>query len=463
MRHHATTSRNDITQENRKAIMMTPPTIVPAPRTRVRAARSSLVVLVALLLVLAGCGNGGSGGGTDANGKVTLRFSWWGDQVRAAATEKAIKAFEAANPKIVVKGEYAEFDAYFDRIATSVAAGKGPDVITMGGAYPREYGDRGALLDLSRVKQELDLSKIDEAALGNGKFSGKQYGVPTGVNTYGVVINPAIFKAAGVALPDEDTWTWDDFARIAAEVSDKAPKGTYGAEDPTAADSLDLFSRQQGESLYTKDGGLAITDQTLTNWWTMTKSMRDSGATPSASLTEELASQASPEQTLMGRGRAAMKVGWSNQLTAFRAASGKPLELFRAPGESAGQPGQWLQASQLYTINGRSKHPAEAAKLVNFLVNSPVAGKIILTDRGIPSNPDVLRGITPVLTEDQKDESAYLERITKEAGPPLIIGPTGSTDTPGILTRLNAEVLFNRQSPAEAAKKFVDEVKAAIA
>ena len=441
---------------------MTAPTTAAGPRKRRRAvAGSPLVVLVALLLVLAGCGSGSSGDA--ANGKVTLRFSWWGDQVRAAATEKAITAFEAENPKIIVKGEFADFDAYFDRIATSVAAGKGPDVITMGGAYPREYGDRGALLDLSRVKKELDLSKIDQAALGNGKFSGKQYGVPSGVNTYGVVINPAVFKAAGVALPDQDTWTWDDFARIAAEISKKAPKGTYGAEDPTTADTLDLFSRQQGESLYTKGGGLAISAQTLTKWWTLTQAMRDSGATPSASLTEELVSQTSPEQTLMGRGLAAMRVEWSNQLTALRDASGKPLELVRAPGESVGQPGQWLQASQLYTINARTKHPVEAAKFVNFLVNSTTAGKIILTDRGIPSNPDVLQGITPVLTADQKDESAYLARITKVAGPPLIIGPTGSTDTPGILQRLNAEVLFNRDSPPAAAKKFVDEVKAAIA
>lgn len=422
------------------------------------------MVLVALLLVLAGCGNGGGGGsGTDASGKVTLRFSWWGDQVRADATQKAIDAFEAENPKIVVKGEFAEFDAYFDRIATSVAAGKGPDVITMGGAYPREYGDRGALLDLSRVKTELDLSKMDAAALGNGKFSGKQYGVPTGVNTYGVIINPAIFTAAGVTLPADDTWTWDDFARIAGEISKAAPKGTYGAEDPTAADTLDLYSRQKGQSLYTKDGNLAITSGTLTDWWTLTRSMRDSGATPAASLTEELASQASPEQTLMGRGRAAMKLGWSNQLTAMRAASGKPLKLVRAPGESVGQAGQWLQASQLYTINARTQHAKEAAKFVNFLVNTAVAGKIILTDRGIPSNPDVLQGIAASLTADQKDESAYIERVTGKAGPPLIIGPTGSTDTPGILTRLNSEVLFNRNSPAEAAKKFIDEVKAAIA
>ncbi|MFY1671097.1 ABC transporter substrate-binding protein [Plantactinospora sp. WMMB334] len=430
-----------------------------ARATRARSLRTrigAVAVSAGMLLGVAACGDSGGEGGP-----VELRFSWWGNNDRAQATQKVIDAFQAQNPDIKVSGTSSDFNAYFDKLATEVAAGDAPDVITLGGAYPREYGDRGALLDLARVKGELTTDKIDAAALGNGRFDDKQYGVPTGVNTFAIVVNPAVFSRAGVPMPDDSAWTWDDFVRIAGEISAKSPKGTYGVADPTSADVLDLYSRQRGEGLYTPDGKVAISRETVTQWWTMTVGLRNSGATPPASVTTELAGQPAPEQTLMGRGLAGMQFDWSNQLGSLRKASGQPLELLRAPGES-GRPGMWLQASQLYTINARTEHPEEAAKFVDFLVNSPEAGKLILTDRGIPANSEVLTAVLPALNPDQAAQAKFIERVTPQAGPPLVIGPTGSTDTRLILQRLNAEVLFDRKSPSAAADEFVKQVEAAI-
>lgn len=410
-------------------------------------------------LGLAGCG----GGSDSADGTTALRFSWWGNADRATATERMIEVFEAANEGVTVSGEYADFTGYFDRLATNVAANDAPDVMTLGGAYPREYGDRGALLDLSEVADALPLDGIDATALGNGEFSGVQYGVPTGVNTYCVAVNPAVFEQAGVPLPDDDTWSWDDFEEIAGRISAATPDGTYGAADPTTADCLDLYSRQLGEALYTADGGVAITADTLQEWWTRTLRMSKAGATPPASLTTELLGDAAPEQTLIGRNLAGMMVGWSNTLPALRAASGVPLALLRAPGETTGQaPGMWLQASQVYAISSRTEHPDEAARLVDFLVNSPEAGAIVLADRGIPANADVLAAITPDLDPDQQAQAEFVARVTPLVGDALVIGPVGSTETRGVVERLNADVLFDRTDPATAGQDFVDQVSSLI-
>ncbi|MET8003991.1 ABC transporter substrate-binding protein [Nonomuraea glycinis] len=422
--------------------------------------RLAALCLTTVLLAAAGCGGGSS---ESDDGTIELRFGWWGNNDRAAATQKVIDAFQKQNPKIKVKGSFTDFNSYFDRLATEVAAGGAPDVITLGGAYPREYGDRGALLDLSKVSSVLKTDKIGTAALDNGKFSNIQYGVPTGVNAVAVVVDPEVFKAAGVALPDDETWTWDDFKRIAKEIAEKSPKGTFGLADPTKTDMLDIYSRQRGEALYTADGKVGISEKTLVDWWTMTLELRDAGATPPASQTAELITQPAPEQSLIGRGLAGMQFDWSNQLTALRTASGHPLELMRMPGESgATQPGAWLQASQLYTINAKSEHPQEAAKLVDFLVNSADAGKIILADRGISANSDVRTAIESSLKEEEVIQAKFIDELTPKAGPPLVVGPTGSTDTPKILDRVNAEVLFDRQKPAEAAADFLKQVGAAI-
>ncbi|WP_220449023.1 ABC transporter substrate-binding protein [Nonomuraea mesophila] len=423
-----------------------------------RSTRLAALCLAGVMLAASACGGGSSG---SEDGTVELRFGWWGNNDRADATQKVIDAFQAKNPGITVKGSYTDFNSYFDRLATEVAAGRAPDVITLGGAYPREYGDRGALLDLSKVTLKTD--KIGTAALDNGKFGGVQYGVPSGVNAIATVINPAVFDKAGVEVPDGDTWTWDDFKRIAKELSGKLPKGTFALADPTRTDMLDAYSRQRGEALYTADGKVAISAKTLVDWWTMTLELRDAGATPPASQTAELITQPAPEQSLMGRGLAAMQFDWSNQLTALTKAAGTPLKLIRVPGESAAtQPGMWLQASQIYSINARSEHPEEAAKFVDFLVNSTDAGKIILADRGIPANSDVREGIASVLGEEEKAQADFIDDLTPKAGPPLVIGPAGSTDTPKILDRVNAEVLFDRQKPAEAAADFIQQVGTAI-
>ena len=422
--------------------------------------RKSLAVLTAaaLLAVTAGCSSPSSNKAED--GPVEIRFSWWGNAGRADLTNKAIAEFEAANPNIKVKPEYGDISGYFDKLATQMAANDAPDVITMGGAYPAEYANRGALLDLGKVQGSLDLSKIDPGALENGQVKGKQYGVSTGANALAIVVNPAVFTAAGVPMPDDSTWSWDDFARIAGGITAKSPKGTYGTATVLTHDSLDAFARQRGESLYTQDGQLGLGKQTVQDYFDYSLKLSESGAAPSASETVEKLN-VSTEQTLMGMGKAGMMLTWSNSLTALSKASGADLKLLKLPGEKP-TPGIWLQSSQFYTISARSKHTDAAAKLVNFLVNNQAAAKIIQSDRGIPGNSEMRAAIQDLLTPQGKVEADYINQIGKMDFAPTYIGPTGSTAVSEITARINTDVLFKRLTPEKAAEQWLSESKAAI-
>jgi multiple sugar transport system substrate-binding protein len=426
------------------------------PRRAIRLASAALGVA----LFATACG----GGDASDDGSVTIRFSWWGNEDRAKITNQAVDAFEKANPGITVETESIDFNSYFDRLATSVAAGDEPDVITMGGAYPREYADRGVLLDLEQVSGDLDLSKLDKSALANGSFDDTQYGVPTGVNTYGLIANPAIFEAAGVAMPNDDTWSWDDYVRIAREISANSPEGTFGSVDPTSPDTLDLYANQKtGDGLYSEGGGLAIEKDTVRDWFDMTTELMESGATPPASVTAELSGQPAPEQTLLGQGKAAMMFGWSNLITAYREASGAELALLRAPGETTDEgTGMWLQASQLYTISKRSEHPEAAAKLIDFLISDTGAADLIKADRGIPANPDLRAHLEASLDASAKVEFDFVDRMSGLVDGDFVIGPTGSTESVDIMTRVNQSVLFGQASPDEGAEQFVSELTNAV-
>jgi hypothetical protein len=155
--------------------------------------------MAVLALALTGCG-----GSTPAasDGTVTLRFSWWGSDVRHKMTEKLIAAFEAENPNIKVEGEYGDWSGYWDKLATQVASQDAPDIIQMDAQYLGEYAERGALLEL----KDVDLSKFDKAAADAGKTADGQFAVTAGMNALVVLANPALLSASGVSLPDDSSW-----------------------------------------------------------------------------------------------------------------------------------------------------------------------------------------------------------------------------------------------------------------
>lgn len=411
--------------------------------------------LAAAALLLSGCGAASSPEkeGTAAD-PVTIRFAWWGNDARAKTTFEVIKAFEAENPGIKVKGENSEFSSYWDKMATQVAGGDTPDVITMSGSYPSEYSSRGVLLDLEKVKDKIDTSKFAPGTVDLGQINGKQYTVTAGVNSMSMILDPAVFKAAGVELPKDDTWTWKEYQDIAAKITKGSPEGTFGTT-PMANDSfLAVWARQGGEPLYADDGKkLGISEARAADWMQLNLDLQQSGGSPSASQVVEDTS-AQPEQTLLGQGKQGMKISWSNQLNSY---SSKDLVIAKLPNESV-KGGAWLRSSMEYGISAKSKNTAAAAKFVDFLVNSKEAGTLIKSDRGMPANLDVREAVKPLLNENQVKEAAYLDRVAEMKLTPPTPLPAGSSATMEVLNRNMTDVLFDKATPEAGAKKFIEEV-----
>lgn len=420
-----------------------------------------LAVLVATVLALtvAGCSGGGS---QSAGAKQTIRFSWWGDTDRLATTKKVLAAFQKQHPNITVQVETTgDTDSYFDKLATEMAANDAPDVMTLGGAYPREFSDRGALLDLSTVSAQPDLSKFPASTLAASKFNGKQYGVPTGGNAIGLIINPKIFQQAGVPLPDTASWTWEDFVRTAARITANSPKGTYGFE-PRTVDTIGVYAQQRGSAVYNTQGKLGVSADTLADYWRMEQTLLKNKGIPSASQIQELV-DASPEQTLMGQGKAAMTIGYSNLLGTYAQSSGDKLELATIPGAHEYRyAGPTILPSQYYAIPAKSEHRQAAAELISFLVNSPTAGNLIKDDRGMPFQTDVRKAIAPQLDAYGRANAAYLDQVAKNGTPTAPIPPAGGSALNDTMNKLDSDVLFGRTTPQAAATECLKELQDAL-
>lgn len=429
-----------------------------ATRTRRIAAAA---MASALVLGLAACGSDdkapGAAGGDD---KVNLTFAWWGSDTRHEVTQKVIAEFEKKHPNIKITPDYTSWDSYFEKLNVAAAGGNLPDVITQEERFLTEYATRDLLLDLKGLG--LDTSKIDSTILDSGSIDGKLYGVATGINVHGVVVDPEIFKETGVALPDDTKWTWDDYVSIANEISEKSGGKYYGVQNYSFNEvTLKILARQKGEEVFTKDGKIGVSEATVTEWFQRSVDLLGKGS-PDASVSTEVQG-AGVEGSLPASGKGAMAWFWSNQLPAISKAAGRPMQVLRAPGESQfARGGQFFKPSMFYSASAKTKHPEEAKLFIDFLINSEEAGKLILTDRGLPGNTDVRASVVPLLGEADTIGAEFVSGLEGSIVDGTPVPPVGSGKATEITGRVNSDVLFGNITPAQGAKRWIEEMNAAI-
>lgn len=427
----------------------------------------SAVVAGAAALALAACsggdggaGNSGTGGGeVDTEQPVELHIAWWGNDGRAAIMAEAIDLFEAEYPTItVVEEPVGAPDDLFNRLATDFASGTAPDVFALGGAKPQEYGAAGALLDLATVSEQLPTDGYPDFTLTNATVDDTLYGLPTGGNAIGVLINPTIFEQAGVALPEAD-WTWEEFIDIANQISANAGDGIVGL-DLRLQDILGTYVAQYTETgIYDWDGQLAVDAATIQQWYDLEAGLVEAGGLPDPSVIVEHWN-VTPDLSLFGTGRAAMTFSYSNQIAAYQAGTGADVEILTPP-TSTGVSGLAVLPSQFWAIASGSEHPAEAALLVDWLLNQPAAAEIILSDRGLPFNPDTLSVVEPLLAPADAQAAAYLTEVL-EIGVVAPPQPAGGAILNELSQRIESEILFDRVSSAEGAQQWIDELSASL-
>lgn len=423
--------------------------------------RRAVLAAAGLTLGLALTGCAGSGNPAGQNGPVELNFVFWGDANRAKVTEAALRVFEEKNPGIKVKTEYQDSGPYADKLATRFAGGNPPDVLAMANRSLLEYAQRGALADLKTLP-ELKLDAVPETVLSRGTVDGKLYGLATGVTTIGVVVNKTITDQAGVTIPDDKTWSWEDYAKFASEVTQKTGGKVYGAGYDVATETGPiLLARQRGEDFYTKDNKLGVSEETIRDWFQYSVDLRKAGGYPPAGFFEQIGG--SPAQSYLAKGTVASQLIPINNFKGYNDAVEGDVVLLRVPGETtAERRGYSADPTMLWSVAAKSKHPKEAAKLVDFLTNDSDGAAHTLTQRGVPINPDVAESITSKLSKDDKTFVDMMAAIQEDELPEAYVYPKGASIVADTLKQLATEVEFGRISPADAAKTFLEKSNAAI-
>ena len=398
----------------------------------------------------------GSGGDDDSGGKTKIVFSYWGSDSRQKLTETAIAAFEKKNPTIDVEGDFSDWDSYYEKLATKTAAGDAPDVMSIEIRGLAEYAGRGILADVSGKVTTTDL---DQGVLKAGQIDGKQYAIPTGVNAFPMIVNKKTLEKYGQKAPDDKTWTWDEYISLAQKVTEKGGGKVWGTEYNENPAFLQIFAAQRGEQYYA-NGKVALSEQTIKDWWALLQKIIDSKAGPGAA--EMLETGTKVDQAMLATNKSAFGSWWSNQLDALTKGSGQDLDLLRMPkSPGATTSGMFLQPAMYYTVSAKSEESEAAGKFVDFLVNDPEAGAIVLSDRGLPTNTKVVEAIKGKLSPADQKVLAFMDTIKGDLSP-ISIPPKGAMEMEDILKRATASVLFGKTKPDEAAKTFLSEADAAL-
>ncbi|MCG7310409.1 extracellular solute-binding protein [Brachybacterium sp. ACRRE] len=423
----------------------------------------ALTLAVPTALTLAACGpNRSSSETSGSDGSSALRFMWWGNAVRDKATRGAIDAYGDVESDLGISAEPADWSGYWDKLATQVAGGDMPDVVQMDEKYLSEYGNRGALLDLE--KAGLETGDFEDSSVAAGEVPDKGLlAINAGINAPVLLANAAVFEDAGIDLPDDTTWTWDDLASLAADITKATDDGVYGLQQIGLVQAtFQVYMRQLGKDQYSADGaGFAAED--AEKFLAYAKSLQETKAAPDASVSVEEAGQ-SVDQSLFATGKCALQVAWSNQVVAYDTAAGGKVHVLRMPSMTgkAADAQLWYKASMYFAVSAKTTAEEQAVAFVDWLVNSEDAGRLLLAERGVPANLTVREAIADDLTDADIKAVDFIESIADELGDAPVITPQGGGQFEDILTRCGEDLLFGRTDTKAAGKDLLDQLTSAI-
>lgn len=187
---------------------------------------------------------------------VTLTYWQYEFKTKVEAVNELIRRFEAQNPGIKVLHQTFPYDAYQQKVATSIPAGQGPDVVNLYYGWAPTWVKAGYLVPLP----EDWAKRVDESfvpMVQAAKVAGKLYGVPTAVRSLALFYNKDLFRQAGLSGPPR---TWGEFLEAAKRLTVKQGNRFTQIGYGVAPDGQDhhlvreVLLRQFGGRPYSEDG-----------------------------------------------------------------------------------------------------------------------------------------------------------------------------------------------------------------
>lgn len=400
------------------------------------------------------------GSSADSQEEITLKISWWGNQNRHDYTQKILDKYTELHPNVKFEAMPSGWDGYFDKLSTQAASGTMPDIVQMDYLYITTYAKNNSLADLQPYVDNgtIDVSGISDEVVNAGKIDDKLAGIVGSTGCLAVGYNPAVFEEAGMEEPNASgNWTWDDFVKTAKEVKEKT--GKLGVTSTGVVDDTNLFNfwvRQHGEQLFSDDNkSLGYKDdQIMVDYLDMWKDLMDAGAAANPDEYAQivtLGQEAGPVVT----GDAAMINENNNYASKLSSRNGN-LEVTIPPVNETNTKAMWNKPGYFLCISETSKVKDEAAKFIDWFINSDESNDIMMAERGVPSSSKVREHLvnSGKMDEKQKEMFAYADEVLEYSGKAPAPDPIGISEVGESFKNYAYKAFYGEMSTADAAASF---------
>ena len=427
--------------------------------------------------LLAACGgNGGAASSTASSAAeaasvaglssdpVTLTMSWWGGESRHNAYQETLKAFSAEHTTITVNPTFAAWSGWEDTMSTKFAGGVAEDVCQINWNWLYNYSGNGqTFLDLNSVTDYLDMSQWDDAKLGACNVANAQQCVPISMTGRIFYWNMTTFNKAGIT---EVPATEDDLFAAGKAFQEKLGDDYYplhlGAYDRMILMVFYLESKYGKDWADPTTSTLNYTADEIAEGIDFIKSLVDGHVImPLPTYYGANGDGATHQSNEWITGKIAGIFEWDSAASKYQDA----LDEENKPGFTVGEEikfgdynGGFSKVSMGLAITKTSKCVAEAATLINFLLNEEKGASIMGSECGIPASKAGLgyAQAAGAVKDLVADANAKVMAFTTNKLDPLFENNDLKASGTGIYQEVFDNIDYGDETPEEAVNGLLD-------
>ena len=388
---------------------------------------------------------------------ITLRFAWWGGDERNAATLEVIEQFEALHPNVTIEAEYGGNDGYHDKLASGTAA----DIVQVDPETFPQYVSTGDYFVNYMDYSNMDLSTFDENYISleiNGRYDGKQLGLPTGISGAGILVNQDLADEIGIDFTQ--AYTWDDLLEMGRKVREYDDSMYLLCANKEYIVNLIVFNYGKqlcGSTLFDKETGeLNITEEQMAELMQYVKKLYDEGVVAPASYQAAYGGDNLQSDANWIAGKYVSALTYISTIDVMVAANDSAnYSMSQLPMLSGCTEKGWASNTpQVMAVTKTCEHPEMAVEFMNYFFNNETALATLGATRSVPPTENARK----ICSENGKLSEVTMEgaNIAAAAGGTPNDKISSSEEAKTILFDAVETVGYGATTPEEAASEIID-------
>lgn len=392
---------------------------------------------------------------------ITLRFAWWGGDERNAATLEVIEQFEALHPNVTIEAEYGGNDGYHDKLATQLASGTAADIVQVDPETFPQYVSTGDYFVNYMDYSNMDLSTFDENYISleiNGRYDGKQLGLPTGISGAGILVNQDLTDEIGIDFTQ--AYTWDDLLEMGRKVREYDDSMYLLCANKEYIVNLIVFNYGKqlcGSTLFDKETGeLNITEEQMAELMQYVKKLYDEGVVAPASYQAAYGGDNLQSDANWIAGKYVSALTYISTIDVMVAANDSAnYSMSQLPMLSGCTEKGWASNTpQVMAVTKTCEHPEMAVEFMNYFFNNETALATLGATRSVPPTENARK----ICSENGKLSEVTMEgaNIAAAAGGTPNDKISSSEEAKTILFDAVETVGYGATTPEEATSEIID-------